>query len=288
MNTDDPRPASGTWTLAGLFPARRAADGDGVRLYRSLGAHQKARVDPFLLLDEFGSDQPDDYIGGFPAHPHRGFCTVTILRAGTMEHRDHLGNSGVLGPGDVQWMRAGRGIIHSEMPRQREGRMHGFQLWINLPAAHKMDPPDWRDIRSDEIPLIDEEGTRVTIIAGRWQPNGPTGPLRDPHTGALIAEIELSPGKAVALTPDHGHHVVLYPYAGQARVAGTVVASRHAAWLTGHGPLRIQSGPEPLSALLLTGKPIGEPIAQLGPFVMNSREEVEQAMAEWRAGRLTG
>lgn len=289
MNTGPAGDGAGR-TLRRVIPARRAADGDGVRLYRSIGGTQANRVDPFLLLDEFCSDDPDDYIGGFPPHPHRGFATVTIMRHGRMRHEDHMGNVGELGPGDVQWMRAGRGVVHSEMPRQEQGLMHGFQLWINLPAAHKMDPPAWQDIPAARIPQLQLDDARLRLIAGVLQHGGAVhrGPMQDPHSQAVIAELALPPGGRLTLSLPPSHQVVLYPFEGEARLGPQRIARRHAAWLGGEGPLRLAAGDQGLGALLLAARPLGEPVVQYGPFVMNTPEQIGQTLRDWREGRLTG
>jgi len=279
-------------TVEEVLQAMQASDGDGVRLLRVFGGQNLARFDPFLMLDEFGSDQPRDYIGGFPPHPHRGFETVTYMLEGKMEHRDHMDNVGLLEPGDVQWMKAGAGVIHSEMPRQEQGRMRGFQLWVNLPAAEKMTPATYQDIPAAQIPAFELEGLRIKAIAGRLPVNGQevagavTGRSTDP------AYLDLASGdKPVELTvgvPD-GHTVLLYVYEGSLRVgdAQTGIARRQLARLSRAGEVRFQltAGSR---ALLIAGRPIGEPIVHYGPFVMNSRAEIEQAINDYNAGRLTG
>ncbi len=279
-------------TVEEVLQAMQASDGDGVRLLRVFGGQNLARFDPFLMLDEFGSDQPRDYIGGFPPHPHRGFETVTYMLEGKMEHRDHMENVGLLEPGDVQWMKAGAGVIHSEMPRQEQGRMRGFQLWVNLPAAEKMTPATYKDIPAAQIPAYELDGLRIKAIAGRLPVNGQqvigavTGRSTDPAYLDLASD-----DKPVGLTvavPD-GHTVLLYVYEGSLRVgdAQTGVARRQLARLSRGGEVRFQltAGSR---ALLIAGRPIGEPIVHYGPFVMNSRAEIEQAINDYNAGRLTG
>lgn len=279
-------------TVEEVLQAMQASDGDGVRLLRVFGGQNLARFDPFLMLDEFGSDQPRDYIGGFPPHPHRGFETVTYMLEGKMEHRDHMDNVGLLEPGDVQWMKAGAGVIHSEMPRQEQGRMRGFQLWVNLPAAEKMTPATYQDIPAAQIPAYELDGLRIMAIAGRLPVNdrevvgAVTGRSTDP------AYLDLTSGdQPVELTvgvPD-GHTVLLYVYEGSLRVgdAQTGIVRRQLARLSRAGEVRFQltTGSR---ALLIAGRPIGEPIVHYGPFVMNSRAEIEQAITDYNAGRLTG
>ncbi len=285
--------------VARIIPSVAASDGAGVKLRRSLGSAPTLRVDPFLMLDEFGTDNPDDYIAGFPPHPHRGFETVTYMIDGHMQHRDHLGNVGDLGPGGVQWMCAGRGVIHSEMPRQSEGRMRGFQLWINLPAAEKMKPASYRDIPSSDIPTAAlPDGGRVKVIAGAIVVAGRrvAGPINAPgaplSTDPLYLDVELPPGGEFVQPLPPGHAAFLYPYEGDAVVqtaAGpTAVPLQAAAVLDTDGEgVRWIAGQRGVRALLLAAKPLGEPVVQYGPFVMNTREEIERAIADYQAGRLT-
>lgn len=280
-----------TRTLARIIPSIPASDGAGVKLRRSLGSSEALRHDPFLMLDEFFSDDPDDYIRGFPAHPHRGFETVTYMLDGHMRHEDSAGHRGDLGPGDVQWMTAGRGIVHSEMPRQTEGRMRGFQLWINLPAAEKMKPAAYRDIPAGEIPTVPlDHGGEVRVIAGTLVlgERRVSGPIRGLATDPLYLDVRL-PGAARFETPiPAGHHAFLYVYDGEARVGEADQAlPRHAAGLLAEGDaVRVEAGPKGARFLLLAGKPLGEPVVQYGPFVMNTREEIEQALADYRGGTL--
>ena len=285
--------------VARIVPSVAASDGAGVKLRRSLGSAPSLRVDPFLMLDEFGTDNPDDYIAGFPPHPHRGFETVTYMLDGHMQHRDHLGNVGDLGPGGVQWMCAGRGVIHSEMPRQSEGRMRGFQLWINLPAAEKMKPASYRDIPPADIPTATlPGGGRVKVIAGaivvaQRRVEGPiNGVAAKLSTDPLYLDVELPAGGEFTQPLPPGHAAFLYPYEGDAVVRTATgpqaVPLQSAAILDADGEaVACVAGPRGLRALLLAAKPIGEPIVQYGPFVMNTREEIERAIADYQAGRLT-
>ncbi len=274
-----------------LIPAVRASDGAGVRLVRSLGQGPHSRLDPFLMLDEFGSDQPADYEGGFPPHPHRGFETVTYMLAGRMRHRDHMNNTGLIGPGDVQWMTAGRGIIHEEMPEQDDGRMHGFQLWINLPAAEKMKPAAYHDIEAGRIPRVSlPGGGSVRVIAGSAEIHGRPveGPISGWSTDPLYFDLELEPGEVLDLPVDDARNAAVYVFRGGLAILGQTVESQNLAVFGKGDRVSLAAGEQGARALLLAGRPLGEPVAQWGPFVMNTREEVEQAMSEYRDGTLSG
>ncbi len=264
-------------------------DGAGVKLRRALGQHPGARLDPLLMLDFFSSDNPDDYIEGFPAHPHRGFETITYIVDGHMLHADHLGNKGDLIAGGVQWMTAGRGIIHSEMPKQTAGLLRGFQLWVNLPAAEKMKPAGYRDIPAAEIPVIALAGARIKLIAGRLDLEGVStiGPIAGLSTQLLYADVTLTPGATVELPIASDLNAMLYTFEGTLEAGGTKVPSNYAATLSSGAHLRLTAGSEGGRALLVAGRPIGEPVAQYGPFVMNTEAELEQAVNDYRSGRLT-
>jgi quercetin 2,3-dioxygenase len=280
-------------TMKRVVESIATSDGAGVKLRRSLGSSQFARLDPFLMLDEFYSDNPDDYIAGFPSHPHRGFETVTYMLDGRMEHKDHLGNTGNLGPGSVQWMTAGRGVIHSEMPKQTEGRMRGFQLWINLPAAQKMTPAEYRDIPAERIPDLSFDGGRVRVIAGTLTLAGQTvsGPVSAPEsrlsTEPVYWDLHLEPARLIELPLPAGLNAFVYLYEGQAEVGGQALPHRAAGILDDGDALRIESGRQGARLLVLAGKPINEPVVQYGPFVMNTRAEIEQAIHDYQHGRLT-
>ncbi len=278
-------------TLEHVIPSIAASDGAGVKLRRSLGASHELRLDPFLLLDEFFSDDPDDYLAGFPAHPHRGFETVTYMLDGHMQHQDHLGNQGDLGPGDVQWMTAARGIIHSEMPQQTAGRMRGFQLWLNLPATEKMKPASYRDIPSEQIPECPlEEGGKVRVIAGSYS-NGEretVGPIDTGNTAPVYLDIHLTAGERFRGALPAEHNALVYSYDGEASIGGQDVPNRAAGILTLGSQVEIDAGPRGARLLLLAGRPLHEPVVQYGPFVMNSNAEIEQALADYRAGTLAG
>jgi hypothetical protein len=271
--------------LKQVIPSIPASDGAGVKLRRSLGSTPLARHDPFLMLDEFYSDDPDDYLAGFPAHPHRGFETVTYMLDGHMRHEDNFGNTGDLGPGDVQWMTAARGIIHSEMPQQTEGRMRGFQLWLNLPAKEKMKPAAYRDIGAAEIPVVKlEDGVEVKIIAGKLADTlgAVNGGSTDPH----YYDVRLAPGAVFEAPLPAGHAAFLYAYEGEALVgeAAKPLPNRAAGLLTDGERVRVAAGEKGARMLLLAARPIREPVVQYGPFVMTSREEIEQAIADYQSG----
>ena len=271
-----------------VIPSVPASDGAGVKLRRSLGSGQFARHDPWLMLDEFYSDDPKDYLAGFPNHPHRGFETITYMLDGHMRHEDSSGNRGDLGPGDVQWMTAARGIIHSEMPQQTEGRMRGFQIWLNLPAREKMKPAAYRDIKAQSIPMVQiGQTSEVKIIAGEL--DGKTGPIRGLSTEPQILDVHLAPNAVFEAPVPAGHNAFLYAYEGEARVGDErkTVPHRAAGLLSDGDSVRIEAGAQGARVLLLAGRPIGEPIVQYGPFVMNTREEIEQAIVDYQSGELT-
>jgi len=286
-----------TRSLVQIIESIATADGAGVKLRRSLGSQRGVHVDPFLMLDEFYSDDPDDYLAGFPAHPHRGFETVTYMLDGHMRHEDHMGNRGDLGPGDVQWMTAARGIIHSEMPQQSEGRMRGFQLWLNLPSKEKMKPTAYRDIPAREIPVVQlSGGGEVKVIAGKLVLDGVTtaGPINGDgarlSTDPLYLDVRLPAGAVFSAPIVTGHNAFLYLYEGSATVgeegAAKPLPHRAAGVLSDGDGLRVQADAGGVRFLLLAAKPLREPVVQYGPFVMNTREEIEQAVADFRSGRL--
>jgi redox-sensitive bicupin YhaK (pirin superfamily) len=269
------------------------SDGAGVSLRRSLGQSPAARVDPFLMLDEFSSDDPDDYIAGFPPHPHRGFETVTYMLDGHMLHEDHLGNRGDLLPGGAQWMTAGRGIIHSEMPQQESGRMRGFQLWINLPAAEKMKPAHYRDIRPEEIPTATlPGGGEARVIAGSIAVEGRAvaGPVQGLSTEPLYIDVRLPAGGQFAHVLPAAHSAFIYAYEGRLGIGPAddlrPLSAQDAGVLSAGERVELRAVDGPVRFLLLAARPLGEPVAQHGPFVMNTREEIEQAIADYRNDHL--
>ena len=280
-------------TLQRVIPSQAASDGAGVKLRRSIGQSPQARLDPFLMLDEFGTENPDDYIAGFPSHPHRGFETVTYMLDGHMLHEDHLGNRGDLKSGDVQWMTAGRGIIHSEMPQQTEGRMRGFQLWINLPAQEKMKPAGYRDIPAATIPTVDlPGGACIKVIAGTLQTSaGATpGPIQGLSTAPVYFDVKL-PANGVF---EHGlpaaHNAFLYVYEGDVSVGAEsprALPRRSAGVLSEGEAVTVVAAGEGARLILLAGRPLNEPVAQYGPFVMNTPAELEQAVRDYQTGKLT-
>jgi redox-sensitive bicupin YhaK (pirin superfamily) len=280
----NPAPRAVTQVLRGM----PASDGAGVKLTRVIGQPALPDLDPFLLLDEFGTDKAEDYIAGFPEHPHRGFETVTYMLDGRMRHKDNHGNEGVLEPGAVQWMTAGRGIVHSEMPEQREGRMRGFQLWMNLPARDKMTPPSYQEFGGDRIPVVQTAGLGVKVIAGSY--GGAVGPVRQPATDPIYLDLRIDAGVDFAIPVPPGHSAFIYVYEG----AVSVGVSREAATIDAQtlgvlgdgGEARISGRAAVSRAILVAGRPLREPVARYGPFVMNTREELQQAFADYQAGRF--
>jgi redox-sensitive bicupin YhaK (pirin superfamily) len=280
---------NGARSVVKTVRGRPTSDGAGVRLNRVMGTPALPDLDPFLLLDEFRSDDANDYIAGFPNHPHRGFETVTYMLAGRMRHGDNQGNSGLLTPGSVQWMTAGRGIVHSEMPEQEDGLMWGFQLWVNLPAKDKMTAPRYQDIGPESIPVVDvDEGVRVKVVAG--EVNGVSGPVPAVATQPVYLDIELQPGATYTAAIPPGHNALVYVYAGTAE-AGTPAERTARGELSvletgGESVVLAGAGDEPAALLLVAGRPLEEPVARYGPFVMNTEREIHQAAADFRAGRL--
>jgi hypothetical protein len=281
-------------TLQRAIAAIPTSDGAGVKLRRSLGQSPFARLDPFLMLDHFSTENPDDYIAGFPAHPHRGFETVTYMLDGHLRHEDHLGHTGDLRSGGVQWMTAGRGIVHSEMPQQEQGRMRGFQLWINLASKEKMKPAGYRDIQPDEIPVVAlPGGGRVKVIAGTLELDGRAvpGPITGLTTDPLYFDVELPPGAVFGHKIQPGHHAFVYPFEGTVEVGPRENAKRlptHTAGVLSDGDaVTLTAGADGARLILLAGRPLLEPIVQYGPFVMNTREEIEQAIRDYQNGVLT-
>jgi hypothetical protein len=281
-------------TLQRAIAAIPTSDGAGVKLQRSLGQSAWARLDPFLMLDHFSTENPDDYIAGFPAHPHRGFETVTYMLDGHLRHEDHLGHKGDLRSGGVQWMTAGRGIVHSEMPQQEQGRMRGFQLWINLPAKEKMKPAGYRDIQPEEIPVVElPGGGRAKVIAGTLELDGGAtrGPIQGLATDPLYFDLELPAGASFTHPLRGGYHAFVYPFEGSVEVGpagATKLLPTHSAGVLSDGDVvTLTGGREGGRVILLAGKPLLEPIVQYGPFVMNTHEEIEQAIRDYQSGALT-
>ena len=274
-------------TVEQLVTGQKTSDGAGVTLTRVLTQPLQRRLDPFLMLDAFGSDDPDEYIAGFPDHPHRGFETVTYMIAGRMRHRDSAGHEGLLENGGVQWMTAGRGVIHSEIPEQEEGRMEGFQLWLNLPAHDKMMAPWYRDFTAADLPrFATEAGVEAIVIAGAS--HGVAGAVTRAATAPLYLDLHLPAGSRYAQPLPVEHNAFVYVYRGAAVIGGTAVPAQRMAIL-GNDPgadgVVIEAAGE-AKVLLIAGRPLHEPIAQYGPFVMNSEQEIRQAVADYREGRL--
>ena len=270
-----------------VLQGQATSDGAGVRLTRLLTQDLQRRLDPFLMLDLFGTDNPGDYIGGFPDHPHRGFETITYMLQGRMRHRDSAGNEGLLVPGSVQWMTAGRGVIHSEMPEQQDGAMEGFQLWLNLPARNKMRDPWYRDIASDELPQWQADGVTARVIAG--QTHGVAGAVQREDTEPLYLDLHLSAGAAFEQPLPEWHNAFVVVYRGELALADQIVRPRRLAILAntpGSHAVVLRAGPEGARAILVAGKPLNEPIAQYGPFVMNTQQELARAVEDFQAGRL--
>ncbi len=268
-----------------LIAGQPTSDGAGVRLTRVLTQPLQRRLDPFLMLDAFGTDDPQDYIGGFPDHPHRGFETVTYMIAGRMRHRDSAGHEGLLSNGGVQWMTAGRGVIHSELPEQEDGRMEGFQLWLNLAAKDKMRAPWYRDIQSAEVPeFTTAEGVKVRVIAGRS--HGIDGAMQREVTDPLYLDLEIPAGAGFAQALAPSHNAFVYVYRGGLQIGGTQVPAQRMAILAGGGDGVELSAAAPSRALLIAGRPLGEPIAQYGPFVMNTNDEILQAVQDYQSGKF--
>jgi hypothetical protein len=266
---------------------RPASDGAGVKLTRVIGQPALPDLDPFLMLDEFGSDKGADYIGGFPDHPHRGFETVTYMLAGRMRHGDNQGNVGLLRPGSVQWMTAGRGIIHSEMPEQEEGLMQGFQLWVNLPAKDKMTKPRYQDIDPEKIPVVERpDGTKVKVLVGTF--DGVSGPVTKVATDPLYLDITLPAGVAARVPVEAEHNAFAYVFEGTARIgaaAQQVERGQLAVLSLGDG-VTVEGGPKGGRLILVAGRPLREPVAKYGPFVMNTPAEIHQAIADYQAGKF--
>lgn len=283
--------ATNTRYLQRVIESVATSDGAGVKLRRSIGRGQGMRADPFLMLDEFSSDNPGDYIAGFPPHPHRGFETVTYMLDGHMRHEDHLGNRGELKSGGVQWMTAGRGIIHSEMPQQEEGRMRGFQLWINLPAKEKMKPASYRDIPPSDIPVaVLPGGGQAKVIAGTLQIDGRsvTAPIQGLTTDPLYLDVELPAGAGFSQAINSEYQALVYLYEGSLKIdpAGTsrLLKTNSAGILSQGDRIEVAAEADGARFLLLAGRPLREPIAQYGPFVMNTPEEIEQAIIDYQSG----
>ncbi len=264
------------------------SDGAGVRLTRVIGGPTLPDLDPFLLLDEFGTDRPEDYIAGFPEHPHRGFETVTYMLDGRMRHRDNHGNEGLLTPGSVQWMTAGRGLVHSEMPEQQEGRMRGFQLWVNLPSKEKMAEPRYQEFPAESIPVVQPvEGVSVKVIAGIV--GDAHGPISQPATDPLYLDIAIDAGRSWEYVLPEGHSAFAYIFEGETTIGeGDDVRKlgTHEMAVLGGGDVFKVTASNDARLILVAGRPLREPVARYGPFVMNTKQEIMQAFVDFQEGRF--
>ena len=260
------------------------SDGAGVKLRRIIGGPDLNMLDPFLLFDEFGSENPDDYIAGFPPHPHRGFETITYMLNGKFRHKDSAGNEGLLTDGSVQWMTAGRGVIHSEMPEKTDGLARGFQLWLNLPKKLKMIDPSYNDIPSHNIPEVNIDGGKVRIISGTYK--GIEGPGL-PHTGMCYFDVILNPSKGIDISLDNFWNTFIYVYSGEAIIENETIQKGQLAVLSEKGLLNFTSNKKSvLKCIVISGEPLNEPVARGGPFVMNTKEEVLKAFNDYQQGVL--
>lgn len=274
-----------------IVPGRPVMDGGGVRLKRTIGTAQLPMLDPFLLLDEFRSDNPNDYAAGFPSHPHRGFETVTYMLAGQMEHQDSVGNTGRLGPGSVQWMTAGAGIIHSEMPQQVDGLIHGFQLWVNLPGRLKLCAPRYQDLPASSVPEVALHGGGfIRVIAGRY--GDTVGPVRGVSVDPMLLDVRLPPATGIEVPIPTEHAAFAYVFEGSGvygvteTSAGEVVARGHVIVLGPGEALKVLAAAQGTRFLVVSGRTIGEPVTRYGPFVMNTKEEIAKAVDDFHAGRF--
>ena len=271
-----------TRNISHLIEGIATQDGAGVNLTRIIGSPELNMLDPFLLLDEFGSENPNDYIAGFPPHPHRGFETITYMLNGKFTHKDSAGNEGHLSDGGVQWMTAGRGVVHSEMPEQSEGLMRGFQLWLNLPKEKKMIDPSYHDIQADKIPLVSLENAKVKVISGKFQST--KGPGR-PHTGVLYLDVHLNEASGISIPINENWNAFIYVYEGEIE-SNLSVPKGNLAVLDTDGIFECRSISSDTKFILAAGEPINEPVARGGPFVMNTKGEVLKAFDDYQSGKL--
>ncbi|MHB8622808.1 MAG: pirin family protein [Sulfuricaulis sp.] len=273
-----------THHVSKLIQAEPLSEGAGVTVHRTIGTQRLRHLDPFLMLDHFGSNNPDEYIAGFPDHPHRGFITLTYMIDGHMLHQDSMGSRGDLRSGGIQWMKAASGVIHSEMPQQSKGLMRGFQLWINLPAAEKMTDPVYQEFSPEAIPVIESDGQRVRLISGTY--DGKQGPIDDPHTQVQYLDVTLDTDHRFIHTLDSSLSAFVYVFEGDALLAGTTLPQHSLAVLSAGEDLEITAGVNGARFILVAGRPLNEPIVQYGPFVMTTRQEIEQAFADYQNNRL--
>ncbi|MBD3610173.1 MAG: pirin family protein [Gammaproteobacteria bacterium] len=267
------------------IPAHEVSEGAGVTVHRTIGTPALKNFDPFLMLDHFGSDDPDEYIAGFPPHPHRGFITFTYMIDGHMQHKDSMGNTGDLSPGAAQWMRAASGVIHSEMPKQEQGLMRGFQLWINLPASEKMSDPEYQEFAPDAFPSVKSNQAEVKVLIGNYQ--HASGPIIDTDTNIQYLDVQLAENGQFDFTLNPEHNTFLYIFEGVALLNGQAVKRHHLLAIDkGATDISVSTADSDARFILVSGRPIGESIVQYGPFVMNSNEEIHQAMADYQNGTL--
>ena len=272
-------------TVSQQISGMRASDGAGVSLMRLIGQPMLDMLDPFLMLDYFASDEPDQYLAGFPAHPHRGFQTVTYMLAGKMRHQDSLGNEGVIGQHGVQWMSAGSGVIHSEMPEQTQGLMQGFQLWVNLPAKDKMSAPGYQEFPADDIAREDFEGGFVRIVAGKTA-QGTEGPVKQLDIDPIYMHINLQQGGSFSQPINNTANAFAYVIKGMVNIAGSKVSQGYLVVLDNGDGVEMQALADDSQVLLVAGEPIGEPVARGGPFVMNTQDELRQAFYDYQTGQF--
>ncbi len=284
-------------TLVQAIPSQAVTDGAGVKIQRSIVGYEHRYFDPFLMLDELLGDEAADYMGGFPEHPHRGFETVTYMLEGRMRHRDHLGNEGLLTDGSVQWMTAGRGVLHSEMPEQTSGRMHGFQLWVNLPPADKMCEPAYQEFSPEQFAVLplgeNGEQGQIKVIAGALSLGASSlgestveGPIKGISTEPDFYDVTLQVGSEITLPIADGKRLLVYVIDGELSVGGKALPAKALGVFTDGDRVKLSATSNATQFLVLAGYPIGEPVVQWGPFVMNTREEIDQAIADYRSGKL--
>lgn len=269
-----------------LLRATAISEGAGVTVQRTIGTPALRHLDPFLLLDHFSSDNPDEYIAGFPDHPHRGFITLTYMLDGHMLHQDSMGNRGDLRSGGIQWMKAASGVIHSEMPQQTDGLMRGFQLWINLPASEKLNDPEYQEFAAARIPTIDAKDASIKLISGEYE--GQIGPITDPHTNVQYLDVSLAPGRDFNHALDRGFTAFIYMFEGSGQMAGHDVPTHALVVLEPGERLSVKAGARPARFIVVAGRPLKEPIVQYGPFVMNTEQEIRRALDDLRNNRLVG
>jgi redox-sensitive bicupin YhaK (pirin superfamily) len=271
-------------TIKSSIPAQRVSEGAGVTVHRTIGTQLLRHLDPFLMLDHFGSDNPNEYIAGFPDHPHRGFTTFTYMLDGHMLHKDSMGNTGHLSAGGAQWMKAASGVIHSEMPQQDNGLMRGFQLWINLPAAEKMSAPEYQEYSAQMFPVINLQGATVKVLCGEFR--GTSGKIHDPHSQLNYFDIQLDEQAELEIVTSNAHTCFTYVYEGTIKVNQDAINTHTLTVFTEGDSVKLSGGSAGARLIFVAGQPIGEPIVQYGPFVMNTRSEIEAAFHDYQSGTL--